>query len=77
MMRKQLRNRRIKKGITQTHMAKELGFKSVGGYNNIEMGRTRPSLDHARKISEILDCSIEELFFEDDLHNKCKNASSA
>ncbi|KIV56079.1 DNA-binding protein [Aneurinibacillus migulanus] len=71
-MESKLRELRLKKGITQTYMAKSLGFKSVGGYNNIEMGRTRLSLDKAKKISEILGVGIEDLFFEEKLHIKCK-----
>jgi len=63
-----LRSVRMQKGITQTFLAKKLGFKTASGYNNIEMGRTKPSLEQAKNISEILGVPIEELFFEEKLH---------
>lgn len=68
-MNSRLRIIRQKKGISQTHMAKELGYKSVSGYSNIESGVRQISLEKAKKISEILDISIEELFFEEKLHS--------
>lgn len=63
----QLREIRKSKGVTQTFIANQLGYKSVSGYNNIEMGRVKPSLDHAKIIADIFGLSIEELFFEEKL----------
>ncbi|MFP7291884.1 helix-turn-helix transcriptional regulator [Bacillus safensis] len=42
-----LREERILQGKTQTYMAKKLGYKYTSGYANIEMGRTKPSLEIA------------------------------
>lgn len=72
-----LRNLRLAKGISQTHMAKQLGYKYASGYANIEMGRNKPSLEAAKKISEILNTNVEELFFEQKLHKKSKKEISA
>ncbi|MDI2588091.1 helix-turn-helix transcriptional regulator [Psychrobacillus sp. NEAU-3TGS] len=68
-MNKSLRNARKSKGVSMTYMAKKLGYKSVSGYANIEYGITKPSLENAVKISEMLDVSLDELFFEEKLHN--------
>jgi putative transcriptional regulator len=76
-MRHKLRMARQAKGITQTFMAKQLGYKTVSGYNNIEMGRTKPSLENAKKIAEILGENIDELFFDENLHKTSKKQNSA
>ncbi|MFJ5625410.1 helix-turn-helix transcriptional regulator [Peribacillus loiseleuriae] len=65
-----LREIRLSQGRSQTFMAKKLGYKSVSGYANIEMGRTKPSLVIAKNISEILQVDVNELFFEQKLHVK-------
>lgn len=62
-MTKKLREIRISKGISQTYLAKKLGFKNPSGYNNIESGRTKPSLQHAKIIADILEMRIEDIFF--------------
>lgn len=62
-----LREIRKSRGVTQTFIANQLGYKSVSGYNNIELGRVRPSLDHAKIISDIFGLTIEEVFFEEKL----------
>jgi putative transcriptional regulator len=71
-----LRKVRLAQGRSQTFMAKILGYKYASGYANIEMGRTKPSLEIAGKISEILDVDVKELFFEQKLHKTGKNNSA-
>lgn len=61
---KQLRESR---GITQTFMAKQLGFSSVSSYGLIEKGERRLEIVKAKKIADIFGVDIEELFFDDDL----------
>lgn len=39
-----LREARVNRGVTQTHLAKKLGFKKPRGYANIEMGRVQQAL---------------------------------
>lgn len=70
-MMDKLRETRLSQGKTQTFMAKKLGYKNSSGYANIEMGRTKPSLEKARTIASLLDKTVEELFFDDKLHVKC------
>ncbi|MEK3810258.1 helix-turn-helix domain-containing protein [Bacillus sp. FSL R7-0685] len=43
-------------------MAKQPGYRYASGYANIEMGRTKPSLEKAQQISELLDGDVNELF---------------
>lgn len=57
-----LREERILQGKTQTYMAKKLGYKYTSGYANIEMGRTKPSLEMAKHIADLLNIGVQELF---------------
>lgn len=68
MSLKKLREIRLAKGISQTHMAKKLGYKSVSGYANIEMGRTNLSLEKAKQIADILNVDGGTLFFKENIH---------
>ncbi|WP_100406642.1 helix-turn-helix transcriptional regulator [Bacillus solitudinis] len=63
-----LRETRISQGKTQTFMASSLGYKSVSGYANIEMGRTKPSLEKAKQIADLLNVDVQMLFFDEKLH---------
>lgn len=74
MLRK-LRDTRLAQGKTQTYMAKQLGYRYASGYANIEMGRTKPSLEKAQQISELLDGDVNELFFVEKLHKKSKTTA--
>ncbi|WP_282066901.1 helix-turn-helix transcriptional regulator [Bacillus pumilus] len=65
-----LREERILQGKTQTYMAKKLGYKYTSGYANIEMGRTKPSLEIAKHIADLLNRGVLELFFDQKLHEK-------
>ncbi|AST93045.1 transcriptional regulator [Sutcliffiella cohnii] len=77
MTLKKLREVRISQGKSQTFMAKKLGYKYASGYANIEMGRTKPSLEKAKEISEILGVEVNELFFDKKLHISSKNTNTA
>lgn len=57
-----LRQTRLSQGKSQTFMAKKLGYKFPSGYANIEMGRTKPSLEKAKLIADVLGVDVEELF---------------
>ncbi|MCM3651288.1 helix-turn-helix domain-containing protein [Metabacillus litoralis] len=74
MVLNKLRKVRLSQGKSQTFMAKKLGYKYASGYANIEMGRTKPSLEKAKLISEILDVDVNELFFNEKLHKVSKTA---
>jgi transcriptional regulator with XRE-family HTH domain len=64
-----VRELRKQKGITQTHMSKKLGYKSVSSYNAFESGRMKRGLgvEQARIIARELGLTLDELFFENDL----------
>lgn len=59
-----LKEARKERGFSQEYMATELGFSGKSGYNMLENGNIQVSLERAKKISEILEKTIEELFFE-------------
>jgi putative transcriptional regulator len=54
MLIKEVKNNRIRVGMSQIKMAKELGI-SRGHYNGIENGRYKPSMDLLEKIAEVSD----------------------
>ena len=76
MTLQKLRDVRLSQGKSQTFMAKHLGYKYASGYANIEMGRTKPSLEIAKKISDLLGVNVNELFFDQELHKVSKESSS-
>ena len=63
-MRSNLRAIRKSAGLTQSDMAKRLGYKYTSGYNQLETGRRRIDIEVAKSISEILQRPLEEIFFE-------------
>lgn len=53
---------RIRKGLTQVELAKEVGvsFPTVSSW---ETGKSIPSPRHLKKLATVLDCSVEQIFF--------------
>ncbi|MCM2991003.1 XRE family transcriptional regulator [Bacillus safensis] len=47
-------------------------YKYTSGYANVEMGRTKPSLEIAKHIADLLNTGVQELFFGQKLHEKSK-----
>jgi transcriptional regulator with XRE-family HTH domain len=74
-MRKKLRQLRKDRGISQTFLAKKLGFKYTSGYSNIEYGTNRLSYEQALTIAAVFNIDVNELtedetsFFEQKLHD--------
>lgn len=62
-----LKELRESRGITQTFIAKQLGFSSVSSYSLIEKGERKLDIVKAKKLAEIFGIEMEELFFEDGL----------
>jgi len=60
---------RVKFDLNQEDLAKILEI-SVVAYRNKENGKTQFTLEEAKKISNIFDFSIDEIFFEDKVHEK-------
>ncbi|GEN87202.1 helix-turn-helix transcriptional regulator [Oceanobacillus sojae] len=58
---KNVRAIRESKGITQTHVAKELGV-TIQTYNSYEKGRTKLSAETLQKIAITLQEPIENFF---------------
>ncbi len=59
-----LRDIRKRRGMTQEEMAKALNITSVG-YGNYERGRNEPDIETLKKLSSILNVSIDELLEND------------
>lgn len=56
-----LRSIRISKGVSMTHMAKVLGYKSVSSYQKIEEGKIKLKASHLMVISKELGISPEKI----------------
>lgn len=57
-----LKQLREAKGLQQQEMAKLLGY-TVQSYNKVENGKKRLPIAKAMKASEILGCTLDEIFF--------------
>lgn len=62
-MKNNLKKLRKERNLKQIDLAKEVGVtrQSMSYY---ELGMTRPSLDKAKKIADVLNCTIEDIFFD-------------
>lgn len=67
MSKNRLKELREEKGLTQERMAVMLGV-SIGHYNMMENGKRNVSLGFAKMLSSIFGRSIEEIFFDDNIH---------
>lgn len=61
-----LRRLRTEAGITCEQMAEYMGLETKSAYSKKELGQTRFTLAEARKVSEILGKSIEDIFYADE-----------
>lgn len=64
MFCEKLRELRKEKEMTQEEMAKALNV-STAGYGNYERGRTEPDIATLKRISAILNVSLDELLEND------------
>lgn len=59
-----LKKIREQKGTTQDEMANLLGYRHKSGYNKLENGERKISIEQAKIISDFFNMSIEEIFFD-------------
>lgn len=57
-----LKEIRLQNNLTQEEMAKILGYKDKSGYNHLENGNVKLSLDKAKKLSKLFNLNIEIFF---------------
>jgi len=60
---------RIQKGLTQSFVAKELGYKSPSMLSEIESGKKGIDAEKIPLLANILGVDINELFFNEKIHN--------
>ena len=58
--------------MSQKDMAATLGI-SVSFYIKIELGQRNPSFNFIKKLKRKFNVSVDEIFFENELHEKCRN----
>ncbi|HHV78420.1 MAG TPA: helix-turn-helix transcriptional regulator [Firmicutes bacterium] len=63
-MRVALRKARLKAGLSQAELAREVGLTRAS-YTNIEKGYRHPSLVTALQIARVLRTPVEELFSDE------------
>lgn len=73
-MNNNMRKFRLKKEFTQGQVANKLDI-AVSTYNMMENGKRKVSLAKAKKLEKILDASIDELFFKNNIHNEQNKTS--
>lgn len=56
---------RQRNGLTQEDMAKLLGYKGKQGYNAIETGKTKPSIDVLEKLADFFGVTLDQLVKQD------------
>ena len=66
-MQKQLREKRQERNITVKEMAELLGYKSDSTYSKKERGEIAITVDEAKKICLILNCTMDDIFFRNKL----------
>lgn len=62
-MLNKLKKIRENRGLTQSDMAELLGYKHKSGYNKLELGDRKITLEQAKIISDYFNMSIEDIFF--------------
>lgn len=60
-----LRLKRFESGMTQTFIAKKLGFTQAQQYYKIEAGRRDITVGEALVLCDLFKTTCEELFFEE------------
>ena len=76
-MFERLRELRKERGLTCEDMAKLLGLDTKAAYSKKERGRTKFSLDDARKVSCALGKSIDDIFFTNEVSLKDTKRNTA
>ena len=71
-----LKKLRIEKGFTQEYMAEKLGYSDKSGYNHLENGNVKISLDRAVEIAKILGVN-PSIFFENEVQETSTNNETA
>ena len=56
-----IRKIRELRGLTQEHVAEQLGFKSPKPYRKLETSEHSPTLSQLEKISGLFGCSVEDI----------------
>lgn len=61
MVYEELRKARVSAGLTQAEMGKKLGL-TMAGYRQKETGERKITIEEARKMAEILDKRMDDIF---------------
>lgn len=61
LLLEKIRLYRMRNGYTQEEMAQKIGYKSKSGYNNLESGKVKMSLEQLEDILQILRIPLEEI----------------
>lgn len=66
-MFEKLKQIRIERKIDYVKMAEIIGLETGAAYWKKESGKTKFSLEQAKKVSDFLELPIETIFFEDEV----------
>ena len=60
-----IKEKRTSLGLTHQKLAEQLAFKNASTYFKYENGTYSFKADHLPKLANILECNINDLFFND------------
>ncbi|MBE2941936.1 helix-turn-helix transcriptional regulator [Anoxybacillus flavithermus] len=66
---------RIQKGLTQSFVAKELGYKSPSMLSEIESGKKGIDAEKIPLLANILGVDINDIFFNEKIHDLRTNSA--
>ncbi len=72
-----IKNLRTEKGLTQSFVARKLGYKYSSTLSEIESGKKGINAEKIPLVAKILDVDINELFFEEKVHKMRTSSNSA
>ncbi|PAD67298.1 transcriptional regulator [Bacillus sp. 7586-K] len=72
-----IRQLRIEKGLTQTFVAKQLGYKHSSILSEIESGKKGISAEKLPIVANVLGVDVNSLFFEQNVLDSRTNTHSA
>lgn len=72
-----IKKRRLKLKISLQEMADSFGFKNASTYMKYEKGDYSFKADHVPILAEKLECTIQELFFDNEFADLANKVSTA
>lgn len=73
---KKIKSKRKAKKITIEEMSNLIGYSSPNGYYYLEVGKSKFTVEKLAQVAEILDSTIDELLYEDNIAKMVNDISN-